>query len=92
MVRPVFRPRAVILAWATIISAPTVACAEPLFFDCHGTTQHERPDGMKIETAEQIMIDLDKGVIEGTHDVGTLRNQIGEVPSSREKFACLLRL
>ena len=25
---------------------------------------------MKIETAEQIMIDLDKGVIEGTDDVG----------------------
>jgi hypothetical protein len=59
------------LGCAAIISAPTMACAESLFFDCHGIRQHEPPDRMKVETTEQIMIDPDKGVIEGTGAGGT---------------------
>jgi hypothetical protein len=51
--------------------APTVVHAEPLFFECHGTYEHtgphEKPEYHQkpMDWTEQIMIDPDKGVVEG---------------------------
>jgi hypothetical protein len=49
-----------------LISAASAASAEPLFFDCHGIKQWEPPDGMKFETTEQVMIDPDRGTVDGS--------------------------
>ncbi len=56
------RRRMVILACVTIICTPTVAFAEPLYFDCRGTYEFEQ--GMKAEVPLQIMIDLERGIVE----------------------------
>jgi hypothetical protein len=51
-----------ILVGVTPICTLTVAFAEPLFFDCHGTYEFEH--GMKAKVPLQIMIDPERGIVD----------------------------
>jgi hypothetical protein len=64
------------IAMLAIISASTMACAEPLFFDCHGTFETSSEKGPDPwgpwNLTDQIMIDPDKGVVEApVVEIGT---------------------
>ena len=61
----------VLVAGTALVCGWTLAYAEPLFFDCHGTIEryphyekledHQKPQ----DTREQLMIDPDGGIVEG---------------------------
>jgi hypothetical protein len=66
MARPTLRLCIILLAYSVLFWGCTVA-AEPLFFDCHGTFDFQAyatPTGPHPqETTDQIMIDLDRGIV-----------------------------
>ena len=66
---------ATLLACTALVCGCTVAYAEPLFFDCHGTYEvlgprensdyrPENPDWRPRDETQQIMIHSDKGVVD----------------------------
>jgi hypothetical protein len=75
MARPTLRLCVKLLACTALVGGCTVAYAEPLFFDCHGTYQkligprephgNEDPDYQPKEVTWTVMIDPDKGAVEG---------------------------
>jgi hypothetical protein len=68
MARPMFRLCAKLLACTALVCGCTVARAEPLFFDCHGTFDFQAYASPTTphpeETTGQIMIDLDRDIVE----------------------------
>jgi hypothetical protein len=66
--RQVMRGTGIILV-GVLVFGPAVACAEPLFFDCKGTShtsaENQDPSRADIDTSIQFMIDESKGVADG---------------------------
>jgi hypothetical protein len=58
--------RVAIFVCAAIISAPTMACAEPLFFDCQGTVAYSLLGSQRYSSdfSTQIMFDAERGIVE----------------------------
>lgn len=75
MARPILRLCVKMLACTALVCGYTMAYAEPLFFDCHGTYEvmgprensdyrPENPDWRPRDETQQIMIDPDKGAVD----------------------------
>ena len=63
MARSISRRWATMLGCAAVVCGSTIACAEPLFFKCHGTFNTNTRSEKDANT--QIIIDADRGTVEG---------------------------